>query len=172
MVSLQVGLTIRSSRTRFAGRLNSGVRPAMMLICRLVVIFLLGLSINACSAQHSIPACASSMSPVVSVPPMLPPKLHNDFEGSAVVTFIVDREGRVQSPTIASSEWHPVGNTRPNSVGHNDVILSTVRQWRYPPQARSCRHRVPFDFKFDETLSPSAGRSNNSFKPNPLRGSA
>jgi hypothetical protein len=47
-----------------------------------------------------------------------------------------------------------------------------VRQWRYPPQAQSCRHQVPFEFTFDESLASSAGRSNNSSKPTPLRGAA
>ena len=139
---------------------------------RFAVIFFLGSSINACSTQQSIPACASNLSPVFSVPPRLPPKLHNEFEGRAVIFFIVDREGRVQSPAVASSEWHPLGRTRSSSVGYNDVILSAVQQWRYPPQVEPCRHQAPFEFKFNEGLNPLAGRSNNSFKPKPLRGSA
>ena len=162
-------LTVHSSRRRFAARLNSGVRPSMTLVHRIAVVFLVGASANACCAQNSIPPCASGLLPVVSVPPTIPAKLHNDFEGSAVISFVVDREGRVQSPAVASSQWHPLGRTRPSSLGHNDAILSAVRQWRYPPQAKSCRHQVPFEFEFDESLIPSADRPNNAFKPTPLR---
>ena len=144
----------------------------MTLEQRVAVIVLLGACANACSAQQSDVACASGLLPVVTVPPTLPARLHNDFEGRAVISFIIDRKGRVQSPVVASSEWHAIGRTRANSLGHNNVILLAIRQWRYPPQARACRHQVPFEFKFDESLTTSAGRSNNSFKPKPLRGSA
>jgi outer membrane biosynthesis protein TonB len=104
--------------------------------------------------------CSSKLLPVVRIPPLLPPKLHNEFEGVAVASFIVDLNGRVQSPTIASSEWHPIGRTRTNSLGYNEEVLAAVRQWRYPPQPHPCIHRATFEFKFDESVNLSSGRSN------------
>lgn len=144
----------------------------MTLLHRVAVALLIGACSNACSAQDSVPACSSGLLPVVSVPPTLPAKLHNDFEGSAIISFVVGRDGHVRSPTVASSEWRPLGRTRPSTLGHNDAILSAVRQWRYPPQAKSCRHQVPFEFEFDENHISPTGRSNNSFKSTSLRGAA
>ena len=111
-------------------------------------------------ARQSISICSSTLSPIVSVQPLIPPKLHNEFEGMAVASFIVDLQGHVQSPTIASSEWHPIGRTRPNSLGYNEEILAAVRQWRYPPPPKPCIHRASFEFKFGESGNLTGGRSN------------
>ena len=165
-------LTNHSSRPCFARRLNSGVRPAMTPMHRFAVLVLIGISTSACSAQQSIPACPSGLQPLTSVPPILPAKLHNDFEGSVVISFVIDRDGRVQSPVVASSAWQPMGRTSPSKSGHNDVVLSAIQQWRYPSQPRPCRHQAPFEFKFDSSLTSLRGRSNNSFKPTLLRKAA
>jgi hypothetical protein len=111
------------------------------------------------------------LSPTFTVAPKLPPKLHNEFNGKALASFTIDAAGHVQSASILSSDWQPVGRTRGNSAGYNELILSAVVQWQYPPQPQPCRHQVPFEFKFEASGS-AVGRSNNLFKPNPLRGSA
>ena len=152
------------------GRLNSGVSPAMRQI---LVFAFLSLFCGSTSARHDVmPACSSTLTPTVTVVPKLPPKLHNDFSGKAVATFIVDVNGYVQSASILSSEWRPHGRTRTNSAGYNDVVLSAVTQWQYPPQAKSCRHQAPFEFIFDGGPISTSGRSNNSFKPSPHQGGA
>ncbi|MBB4656722.1 hypothetical protein GGR73_003295 [Xanthomonas sp. F14] len=163
-------LTIHSSRRRFAARLNSGVRPAMREIYNLMV-FSLGIALCACASAAPPPRCSFGLAPTATVAPRLPPRLHNEFSGKAQVAFVIGPTGHVQSPVIVSAERHPIGRSRGQPVGYNDAILSAVAQWRYPSREQACRHQVPVEFHF-EGSSPAVGRSNNSFKPNPLRGSA
>src|SRR5690606_39896307 len=55
--------------------------------------------------------CQDRLSPIHTVAPTLPPRLHNEFTGKAVVSYIVGVNGRVQSTTITSAEWRPVGRS-------------------------------------------------------------
>jgi hypothetical protein len=135
------------------------------------MVLLLGTTLSACAAG-SPPSCSSGLVPASTVTPKLPPKLHNEFTGKAQVSFVIDPAGHVQSPTIVSAEWHPVGRSTGQPVGYNEAILSAVVQWRYPPRHQSCRHQIPVEFQIGGSAGFPAGRSNNSFKPNPLRGSA
>ena len=142
----------------------------MKTICNLVVLFL-GVTFGACAAAELPPACSSGLTPTSTVPPKLPPRLHNEFSGKAQVSFVINPDGQVLSPSIVSAEWHPVGRSAGQPVGYNEAILSAVAQWRYPHRQHACRHQVPVEFQV-EGASTTAGRSNNSFKPKPLRGSA
>lgn len=153
------------------GRLNSGVRPAMRTICNLVVLHL-GITFGACAAAEPPPSCSSGLTPTSTVPPKLPPQLHNEFSGKAQVSFVISRTGQVQSPAIVSAGWHPIGRSRGQPVGYNEAILAAVAQWRYPKRGGACRHQVPVEVQLTDLSSSAVGRSNSSFKPNPLRGSA
>ena len=135
------------------------------------VVFSLGIALCACAAAAPLPRCSSELAPTATVVPRLPPRLHNEFSGKAQVAFVIRPNGHVQSPVIVSAEWQPIGRSRGKPVGYNDATLSAVAEWRYPLREQACRHQVPVEFHF-EGSSPTAGRSNNSFKPNPLRGSA
>ena len=142
----------------------------MRIICNLVVLFL-GIALGACAVAETSPACSSGLTPIKTVPPKLPPRLHNEFFGKAQVSFVINPAGQVQSPIIVSAEWHPVGRSAGQPIGYNEAILSAVAQWRYPHREHACRHQVPVEFQADGA-STIAGRSNNSFKPIPLRGTA
>jgi len=143
----------------------------MRRFCSLVVL-LLGITLGASAAAESHPACSSGLTPTSTVPPQLPPRLHNEFSGKAQVSFVISRTGQVQSPAIVSVAWHPIGRSRGQPVGYNEAILSAVTQWRYPARGNSCRHQVPVEVQFKDLSSSAVGRSNNSFKPTPLRGAA
>ena len=142
----------------------------MRTICNLVVL-LLGNTLGVCAAAEPLPACFSGLTPTSTVAPKLPARLHNEFSGKAQVSFVISPAGQVQFPVIASADWHPIGRSVGQPIGYNEAILSAVAQWRYPHRQHSCRHQVPIEFRAEDS-SPTAGRSNNSFKPNPLRGSA
>jgi hypothetical protein len=142
----------------------------MRTICNLVVL-LLGSALGACAAAEPPPACSSGLAPTSAVAPELPPRLHNEFSGKAQVSLVVSPAGQVQSPVIVSAEWHPVGRSVGQPIGYNEAILSAVAQWRYPHSQHACRHQVPVEFRAKDAGS-TAGRSNNSFKPMPLRGTA
>ncbi|KAB2906914.1 MAG: hypothetical protein F9K30_24220 [Dechloromonas sp.] len=142
-----------------------------MRAIRNVLVLSLSFTLSACSAAEPTPACASELAPTSTVPPKLSPKLHNEFTGKAQVSFVVSPSGHVQSPTIVSAEWRPVGRSSGQPIGYDEAILAAVSQWRYPQQPQACRHQVPVEFQMDDSSS-TAGRSNNSFKPMPLRGTA
>ena len=163
---------IHSSRSRFVAGLNSGVGRAMKSVCLLSIV-LLGATSSLCSAMERLSACPTTTAPTVTVAPKLPPRLHNEFFGIAVVAFVVTASGQVQSPTIVSAKWQPIGRSRGQPVGYNEAILSAVAQWRYPRMAHSCRHQIPVEFKkWTGLLAPRLVRPNNSFKPNPHQGAA
>ena len=141
----------------------------MRKICNLAVL-LLGVTLSACAAAEPPLACSAGLTPTLTVPPRLPPRLHNEFSGTAQVSFVINPAGQVQSPAIVSAEWHPVGRGSGQPAGYNEAILSAIAQWRYPHRQHACRHQVPIEFQVEDS-SAAAGRSNNSFKGKPLRGS-
>ena len=142
----------------------------MRTICSLVVL-LLGITLGACAAAEPPPPCSSGLAPTSTVPPKLPPRLHNEFSGKAQVSFVISTAGQVQSPVIVSAEWHPVGRSAGQPIGYNKAVLSAVVRWRYPRRQHACRHQATVEFQAT-AAGPTAGRPNNSFKPTPLRGTA
>ena len=142
-----------------------------MRAIRNLVILSLGITLSACAVAEPLPSCPTGLAPVSTVPPKLPPRLHNEFSGKAEVSFVISPSGHVQSPVIVSAEWHPSGRSTGQPIGYNEAILFAVTQWRYSHRPQACRHRIPVEFQV-EGSSPTAGRPNNSFKPNPLRGPA
>jgi hypothetical protein len=78
--------------------------------------------------------------------------------------FVISSAGHVQSPTIVSATWRPIGRSTGKPFGYNEAILSAVAQWRYPHRQQACRQQVPVKFEFRDSPSPVAGRSNISFE--------
>lgn len=151
-------------------RIDSGVRPAMQRTCSLVVL-LLGAKVGACVAAELPPVCSSGLAPTFTVPPKLPPRLHNEFVGRAQVAFVIDTAGHVRSPALLSAEWHPVGRSSGQPIGYNEAILSAAAQWRYPKRQRACRHQVPIEFQLNRA-STTVGGPDSPFKPTPPRNAA
>jgi hypothetical protein len=140
-----------------------------MIEVRNLAVLFLSITLSACAAAESPPACSSGLTPTSTVPPKLPPRLHSQFSGTAQVSFVINPAGQVHSPVIVSAEWHPVGHSTGQPVGYNEAILSAVAQWRYPHRQQACSHQVPIEFQVEDS-STTTGRSNNSFKPTPHRG--
>ncbi|WP_394002089.1 hypothetical protein ACF3M1_15315 [Luteimonas sp. WGS1318] len=136
-----------------------------------LIFLLLGITLGACSAAELPPACSAGLAPTSTVAPTLPLRLHNEFSGVAQVAFVISPSGQVQSPAIISADWRPVGRSSGQPVGYNEAVIAAVAQWRYPHRRQACRHQVPVEFQAG-SVSATAGRSNNSFKPMPLRGTA
>ncbi len=103
------------------------------------------------AGEAKVAPCVQRLSPVHAVAPRLPPGPHNEFEGTALVEYIVGVDGRVQSPRIVSATWKPIGHSRGQPVGYAEAILAAVGQWRFVAQIRPCRNRTPMDFTFDES---------------------
>lgn len=96
-----------------------------------------------------LPDCASGLTPVLMVAPELPRRLHNEFIGSARVSFIIGPAGDVRSPVIVSSKWQAVGRSAGQPVGYDEAVLSAVAQWRYPHRPHACRHQAPVELQVD-----------------------
>lgn len=141
----------------------------MRTTCNLVALFL-GITLGACAAAEPPPTCPSGLTPKSTVPPRLPPRLHNEFSGKAQVSFVIGPAGQVQSPVIVSTEWHPVGRSAGQPIGYNEAVLSVVAQWRYPRRPNACRHLVPVEFQV-AGAGPIAASSNHSLESMPPCGS-
>jgi hypothetical protein len=117
----------------------------------LIALAFVGCSALAVAGDDAVAPCKDRLSPIHTVAPALPPRLHNEFTGKAVVSYIVGVDGRVQSPTIASSEWHPVGRSSGEPVGYTEAILEAVAQWQFAPQAQTCRNQSPVEITFGDS---------------------
>lgn len=98
----------------------------------------------------AISKCDADFQPISRAAPRLPSKLHNEFEGHAVVQFVVSADGHVYEPSIASSDWSSVGSARGEPEGYEEAILAAITKWRYPPRTEACRatSRIEFTFEF------------------------
>lgn len=110
----------------------------------------------------AVAPCKQRLSPIQAVAPKLPSRLHNEFEGTAWVAYIVDVDGRTRSPRIVSASWKPIGRSRGQPVGYAQAAVAAVEQWRFPPQAKPCRNLTPMEFTFDESLGSPAPHSGKS----------
>lgn len=105
--------------------------------------------LTACASDESaIAACSSDIELLVSVAPEIPPRLHNSFEGYAIVEFELTEDGSVHQPRIISSQWNPVGRAGGEPDGYEAAILSAAQQWRYSPQEHQCRGTRRVEFRF------------------------
>lgn len=129
-------------------------------------VLFVGISLSACAVAEPLPTCSAGLTPTSTVAPKLPPRLHNEFSGTAQVSFVIDTSGQVQSPSIVSAEWHPFGRSTGDPVGYDEAVLSAVSRWRYPHRQQACSHQVPIKLQV-EGSSTTAGRPNQSFKPTP-----
>jgi hypothetical protein len=119
-----------------------------MKVLRAGCALLLAAASGASTSAEPMQKCASTLTPVVSVAPELPRRLHNEFSGQVEISLTVMASGRVQSPEIISAAWHPVGRSRGKPIGYNESIVSAVSEWRYPPRRKACRHAFPIEFEW------------------------
>ena len=101
-------------------------------------------------ADSRLKECAKSLALIKGVPPRLPRQLHNEYEGSALVGFIVTIEGKVASPAIVSSNWRAVGRGGETSIGYDEAILVAVSKWTYQQPLAPCRKEERIRLSFGE----------------------
>lgn len=94
-------------------------------------------------ATDTTPVCETAEKPLSAPPPKFPALLHNEFEGTAKVSFVVKQDGRVADVVIRSMSLSPVGHARREPVGYREAIVASVRQWRYPRRSSNGRRTVP-----------------------------
>lgn len=126
--------------------------------CAIIAASLVGIAAAAAIAapKSELPQCAQPLDPIATVPPKLPARLHNEYEGAAVVAFELDRSGQVHAPVVVSQQWHPVGHRGRAPVGYREAILSAVSKWRFAPQATACRGRTVVSLQVNSEVSPQA----------------
>jgi|GEM_PF-5849429 len=104
--------------------------------------------------KGQLPRCAQPLDPIATVPPKLPARLHNEYEGSAVVAFELDRACHVHAPAIVSQQWRPVGHGGRVPIGYREAILAAVSKWRFAPRVAACRGRSVVSLRMDSEISP------------------
>lgn len=130
-----------------------------MRLRNFVVLVLLISIAPLCAAQGNVAACKPPLTPQHAAPPQLPSRLHNEYAGSIVVSYIVGTNGRVRSPSIVSVQLHPVGHTGNKPVGYQSAVLNAIREWQFAKRAQACRNQTPVQFTYTDAV-PVAGRSN------------
>ncbi len=106
--------------------------------------------------KSELPRCAQPLDPIATIPPKLPARLHNEYEGSAMVAFDLDRSGQVHSPVIVSQQWRPIGHRGRAPIGYREAILAAVSKWRFAPQATACKGRTVVSLQLDSQAPPHA----------------
>jgi len=97
----------------------------------------LGVSLQATAADFP-PVCPPDFTPIQADPPRLPAKLHNEFQGYAVVAYTVSALGVVEDPRIIASNWQPVGHRSTEAFGYNSAVRDSVAKWVFPERSGSC----------------------------------
>ncbi|HZV38338.1 MAG TPA: energy transducer TonB [Pseudoxanthomonas sp.] len=118
--------------------------------CILIVTMLTAFPATSIAAGNNIAKCEKHLDPTRTAVPKLPPRLHNEFEGNAVVAYVIGTDGRVRSPAIVSSKWRPIGRSSGQPKGYTEAVLAAIVQWRFEPRKYACRNRTPMEFKFED----------------------
>lgn len=128
--------------------------------CPIITVLLIGIVAVAAAAiaapKNELPRCAQPLDPIATIPPKLPTRLHNEYEGTAVVAFDLDRGGLVHAPVVVSQHWHPVGHRGRAPIGYREAILAAVSKWRFAPQATACKGRTVVSLQLDSEAPPHA----------------
>lgn len=131
--------------------------------CPIITVLLIGIVAVAAAAiaapKSELPRCAQPLDPIAIIPPKLPARLHNEYEGSAVVAFELDRGGLVHAPVVVSQHWHPVGHRGRAPIGYREAILAAVSKWRFAPQAAACKGRTVISLQVNSEVWPQAAPS-------------
>jgi hypothetical protein len=104
------------------------------------------LLLMACLASFALPLRAAADTPLIcattvpqhAVAPKLPAILHNEFEGSYDVRFVVGVDGRTRDIHVHANNLRPIGRSHGQPVGYDEAVLAAVRQWQYAKQPRPC----------------------------------
>jgi hypothetical protein len=128
----------------------------MSKLVRSSIIAALLIGAAAVAPKSELPRCAQPLGPIATIPPKLPARLRNEYEGSAVVAFELDRSGQVHSPVIVSQQWRPIGHRGRAPIGYREAILSAVSKWRFAPQATACKGRTVVSLQLDSEAPPHA----------------
>lgn len=128
----------------------------MSKLVRSSIIAALLIGAAAAAPKSELPRCAQPVDPIAIIPPKLPARLHNEYEGSAMVAFELDRSGQVHSPVIVSQQWRPIGHRGRAPIGYREAILAAVSKWRFAPQATACKGRTVVSLQLDSEAPPHA----------------
>jgi hypothetical protein len=126
----------------------------MSKLVRSSIIAALLIGAAAVAPKSELPRCARRLDPVEAASPKLPARLHNEYEGTAVVAFELDRSGQVHAPVIVSQQWRPIGHRGRAPIGYREAILAAVSKWRFAPQATACKGRTVVSLQLDSQAPP------------------
>jgi hypothetical protein len=174
-------LTIHSSRSRFAARLNSGVRPQMSIL-RLVFFLAASILLIGGCAPEKTPSPPAPQVPAKSPPPTPPPPPDEGDVGRFLKCSAKPR--RALSPR----EQCEIAAFRARCTETDDCYVSCLSSPDGIYVGGGCSHVCTYGLHTGEPrpaqlqgcnsvpgesgLVPRSLGPNNSFKPKPLRGSA
>jgi hypothetical protein len=121
----------------------------MKIYLRLLVFCTVLLPFLAFGDAEELVECEDGLAPEMYVAPKFPPRLHNEYEGKAIISFVVNESGEVIEPLVISSQWKPVGHSGHGPIGYNEAILAAVVAWKYPSRQKACRAEAPVVVRFE-----------------------
>ncbi len=115
----------------------------------LMTMTMLLTSENEQSVSSAVPRCSDNLTPIKFVAPQLPARLHNDFTGLAVVSYVVDSTGQTRSPTMISWQMSPIGRSAETPIGYEEAIRAAIEKWEFSPQEAPCRNQTQLEIDFE-----------------------
>ncbi|PPJ42858.1 hypothetical protein C0063_06310 [Pseudoxanthomonas sp. KAs_5_3] len=133
-----MALTIHSSRTRFAGRLNSGVRRHMKWLAATGFSALSLFSAGSLAGKAT--TCTGLDPETISCPAPQAPRITELRRGNVVVRLTIQRDGTVANVVVVSASGHPAWK---------EAVLQAVKAWRYEPSGKLRSITIPFEMTFE-----------------------
>lgn len=110
----------------------------MKLIRNLPLALVPALLIAACVKDAALPSCDPNLRQVGELVPPELPRLSKKPLGRVDLVFEIDRDGRVTDPRISFSDVHLQGEGPLPRAEYDEVLLGSIRAWRFQPPQRAC----------------------------------
>lgn len=110
----------------------------MKLVRNLHLALFSTLLVAACARDTELSSCDPGLRHLGDVPPPELPRSSKKYHGRVDLVFEVTREGKVVNPRISFSNIHFQGGDALPQSEYDEVLLASVRAWRFQPPPMAC----------------------------------
>lgn len=110
----------------------------MRLVRKLHLILFSTVLIAACVRNTDFPSCDPGLRRLGDVAPLELPHSSKKYRGRVDLVFEVTGDGKVVNPRISFSNIHFQGEDALPQGEYEEVLLASVRAWRFQPPPMAC----------------------------------